>query len=543
MARGSNEDALADANMDLVLALFERGFNEDQVQDALKQCRTLAQALALLDPKSAAAVEVQASEAAASGSHAAPSRRRGRKGAPASAPVPAAPVPAAPVPAAPVEAAVVEQLPAPAEVVTESAPHEAEVPASVAVPEAQMLPPVRPLQDSETPPKLSLSLVPQSDGQQWWAEAAKRWPKILAKLRLKAASHIARPGFEDNEFFSDAAMCLETPGKKRPAPPTAEEDCPPGRRSRKDSRGGLVSGTRPPPTPCWATPPHQTSGADRQSPPPPSTPGSSPPPMKLNGNADVCKICFCDTEAWRSVRLGCGHGWYCASCMLRHAEARLDMGSTNICCPECSTNLPERDLRKLLPTEIIDRMLARSLEQAVSSAADLWACPTPNCPMRVALEDGELARLRCTLCKKDSCLKCGHQPYHRGVTCEENAERLKAKSKAHKSAIQAEESLMQWMQETGTKQCPTCRMGVTKQNIANQNTQYSECHKMVCRNCNTRFCFKCLSVLSEAFTCGCTIDAHGFIDPLTGKRLEHLRARKGRPPAAKAAPQQKGKAR
>lgn len=536
MAKGSTEDALADANMELVLALFERGFNEEQVQDALRQCHTLAQALALLDPKSAAAAVVQSSEAVASGSQAAPARRRGKKGAPSSAPSAAAPVKGEQVA---LEAAVAEALPVDAEASVE--PCTAEVPVSTAVPEVNME--ALEVKDSTTPPKLSLSLVPRRDGHEWWAEAAKRWPKILAKLRLKAAAHIARPGSDDRESFADASASLETPGKKREAPPMADEDGPAGRRSRKDSRGGLVSGARPPPTPCWATPPHHSSGGDRQSPLPPSTPGSSPPPMKLNGCADVCKICFCDTQAWRSVRLGCGHGWYCASCMLRHAEARLDMGATNICCPECSTNLPERDLRKLLPTEIIDRMLNRSLEQAVSSAADIWACPTPNCPMRVALEDGELARLRCTLCKKDSCLKCGHQPYHRGVTCEENAERLKAKGKAHKNAIQAEESLMQWMQETGTKQCPTCRMGVTKQNIGNQNTQYSECHKMVCRNCNTRFCFKCLAVLSEAFTCGCTIDAHGFIDPLTGKRLEHLRPRKGRPPAAKAAQQQKGKAR
>ena len=45
--------------------------------------------------------------------------------------------------------------------------------------------------------------------------------------------------------------------------------------------------------------------------------------------------------------------------------------------PECSSVLAERDLRKLLPAETIDRLLARSLEQAVSCAADIRACPTP----------------------------------------------------------------------------------------------------------------------------------------------------------------------
>merc|ERR1712032_585993 len=69
-------------------------------------------------------------------------------------------------------------------------------------------------------------------------------------------------------------------------------------------------------------------------------------------------------------------------------------------------------------------------------------------------------------------------------------------------------------------------MVVTKQNLKNQTTQRSECHKMMCRNCSTRFCFKCLAILTTDYTCGCTRDLHGFIDPHTGKRLVHLRSKK-----------------
>ena len=54
--------------------------------------------------------------------------------------------------------------------------------------------------------------------------------------------------------------------------------------------------------------------------------------MQLNSRAEVCKICCCDAEPWRAVRLCCGHGWYCACCMLRHAEARLDLGAASITC-------------------------------------------------------------------------------------------------------------------------------------------------------------------------------------------------------------------
>jgi len=250
--------------------------------------------------------------------------------------------------------------------------------------------------------------------------------------------------------------------------------------------------------------------------------------MRLNCKAAMCEICCYDVPPWRAVRLKCSHGWYCAQCVLKHAEARLAMGAANVTCPECFVTLDERDIRKMLPTEIMDRLQARSVEQAVSSAADLWSCPTPNCPMRVALDDGELPLLQCPVCNKDSCLRCGAQPYHKNLTCEEHARQSRARRKGKNQDM---DRFMQWIEKTGTKQCPTCRMAVTKQNLDSQHTQYKECHKMVCRNCDTRFCFKCLAVLTSTYTCGCSIDLHGFVDPRTGKRLNHLREGRGEPSA------------
>jgi len=161
----------------------------------------------------------------------------------------------------------------------------------------------------------------------------------------------------------------------------------------------------------------------------------------------------------------------------------------------------------------------------VAAGHDIYACPTPDCQMRVAVEEGEVARLQCPMCKRNSCLRCGAQPFHRGVTCAQYA----AKTKRPGSA--AEAGFKRWMQKTGTKQCPGCRMAVTKEDLDKQETQRSECHKMLCRLCGTRFCFKCLKVLTSSFTCGCSIDMHGFIDPKTGKRMNHFRSN-ARPKAA-----------
>lgn len=232
-------------------------------------------------------------------------------------------------------------------------------------------------------------------------------------------------------------------------------------------------------------------------------------------------ICCEDAGPSEALRLRCQHGWYCKDCMTRHVEARLDTGAVQQTCPECSVELPERDLKRMIPSQLMDRIIERSLEQAVAATEDLRPCPTPGCPMRVALEADESGEFHCPECKKISCLRCGCQPYHKRFTCEQYA--------ARKRKLVKRDSFTEWMEQTGTKQCPSCKMAVTKLDMQNQATQKSECHKMLCSNCTTRFCFKCLAVLTDEYSCGCTADKHGFVDPKTGKYLAHFKKKKNTP--------------
>eukprot|EP00933_Yihiella_yeosuensis_P029472 TRINITY_DN23116_c0_g4_i1.p1 TRINITY_DN23116_c0_g4~~TRINITY_DN23116_c0_g4_i1.p1 ORF type:complete len:544 (+),score=118.59 TRINITY_DN23116_c0_g4_i1:107-1738(+) len=536
MARDTEMD------MALVVPLFEQGFTEDEIKEALAHCSTIDDALEYLAPGSTKAKRETQEKAPA-----AQPRRRMRKGAKTAsvekqeevsqeeasniaARLPAkvaqaqqqtesaAPTPDTNVPgtadqstiaaSTPIESDFGLAQPSTAGSAFDAAPGEATTPPKVQVRN------VRVIEATE-------------EGAKWWKEAAERWPKIIQDHRLDCARFILRPDCQEvkeyvNRVRPRMSYSVTTPSRKRPGDLEGCEGCGGSNSLQKKYRqDGSASVMGMVPTPSRSS----VGNASCQSPAPAGSPKGSPQSMALNNTEVECRICCCDVSSWRAVELPCGHGWYCASCMLRHSEARLDNGATCIDCPECAKPLAERELRKLLPAEVIDRLLARSLEQAVSLAGDIRACPTPNCPMRVALDDDESGKFSCTICKKTSCLRCGRQPYHRGLTCEEFAEKVRDGGKS-KKLQQAEESFEQWMTETGTKQCPTCRMGVTKENIQKQNTQYAECHKMLCRNCNTKFCFKCLAVLSDNFTCGCTIDAHGFIDPLTGKRMNHLDRRK-----------------
>ncbi|CAK0903590.1 unnamed protein product [Prorocentrum cordatum] len=232
--------------------------------------------------------------------------------------------------------------------------------------------------------------------------------------------------------------------------------------------------------------------------------------MRFSLQGEPCGICCEEFAAGQAVRLGCDHGWYCKECIRRFVEARLEAGSAGgIPCPSCGDKISEADLITLLPPKVCIRLHARAGEQqAVASGAR--ACPTPNCTWR--FHDCASDRQTCPVCEEESCLLCGAQPYHEGRTCEQ-----------YKAGLEDQDMFERWIEKTGSKQCPTCHMVTTKENLEKQSQQRVECHKMLCRNCNTRWCFKCLAVLTDTYTCGCTIDAHGFIDPETGKIVKHLK--------------------
>lgn len=239
--------------------------------------------------------------------------------------------------------------------------------------------------------------------------------------------------------------------------------------------------------------------------------------MTLCSTSQTCSLCCTDTPPWYAVRLACEHGWYCQQCILRHAEGRLEKGAFEITCPECEAMgvgvpLPERDLRRLLPVHLVEKLLQRSLERAVLSCPDLFFCPTPNCACPVALEDGDTPHFVCPKCDKSCCLRCRAQPWHSGMSCLKFAQRAKSK--------EADESFAQWMRETRTKQCPTCGCAVSKDNLEKQSTQEEECDKMICRNCHTMFCFQCLTNLAETL-CSCTPLEHLFVDPHSRKLRAH----------------------
>mmetsp|Transcript_51570 Transcript_51570/g.122674 ORF Transcript_51570/g.122674 Transcript_51570/m.122674 type:complete len:1059 (+) Transcript_51570:45-3221(+) len=80
------------------------------------------------------------------------------------------------------------------------------------------------------------------------------------------------------------------------------------------------------------------------------------------------------------------------------------------------------------------------------------------------------------------------------------------------STSTVDETERQSLAQLGIKFCPSCGTGVQKES--------ETCHKMICRTCRAKFCYRCLARL-EFFNCGCTGPEHGFIDPVNGHFQSH----------------------
>ena len=159
-----------------------------------------------------------------------------------------------------------------------------------------------------------------------------------------------------------------------------------------------------------------------------------------------CSICFCtDVE----IPVLCCKA-ICLQCVTCHGQARWEMGFCDVSCPTCSNPVPEEKLMPVLPDELFQKLRTKRAERAA------------------AISQGQAM-----------------------------AEDLLAQA-------ESESGLSSWMLETGAQQCPQCRAVLTKKTLSDQATQKKECHKMLCRLCGCKFCFKCLAVLTPSFNCGCS---------------------------------------
>ena len=202
-----------------------------------------------------------------------------------------------------------------------------------------------------------------------------------------------------------------------------------------------------------------------------------------------CPVCL--TKATDPYPLPCGH-FYCTECLQAQCSKANEFP---ICClgdsSTCSSKVPLKDLRAVLPSLTYDKLVEFSLAATVQRSS-LRHCPTPDC--QELYRPAHTSRtFDCAQCRHSICAYC-QVVAHNDVSC--------LVFQGRRLAQEDVRELEKWKANHGVKPCPKCAASIEK-------TEGS-CNNMRCSSCETSFCWFCLE------SCGSSAEVYGHMTKVHG---------------------------
>ena len=194
------------------------------------------------------------------------------------------------------------------------------------------------------------------------------------------------------------------------------------------------------------------------------------------GQKIECGCCYGDAAFEDMVQCLEGH-LFCASCLMNYAkEAAFGQGKAALVCMSdgCDGTFPMSQLRKALPTNILEKYEDRVQEESLSLAQmdDLVRCPSCDYAAILPLED-KVFKCQSPSCAKETCRYCKEDwSEHFGLKCNE------VEKSAQKDVRLSYEEKMTMAK---IRKCPKCGCEFTKSD---------GCNKMTCR-CGATMCYVC----------------------------------------------------
>jgi len=186
-----------------------------------------------------------------------------------------------------------------------------------------------------------------------------------------------------------------------------------------------------------------------------------------------CKICYDDMVSPEDVySLPCKHV-FCRDCFSSYLRVKIE-GRELLNCPHhgCNEYVVESDVKELLPS-MLRVWKELYFRQFITKCGHYKFCRGSDCTM-VAFSETKTGDAQCTKCDASFCFCCGEKP-HTPATCRD-AEKFMPLFNTSDYCV------MKF-----SKRCPSCAVPIQK----NQG-----CNHMTCRECNSHFCWLCLSLIS-----------------------------------------------
>ncbi|XP_052060904.1 ranBP-type and C3HC4-type zinc finger-containing protein 1-like isoform X1 [Mytilus californianus] len=204
--------------------------------------------------------------------------------------------------------------------------------------------------------------------------------------------------------------------------------------------------------------------------------------QNLVANTDnfECPICFDRITSGGGVILReCLHS-FCRECLkgaiIHNEEAYLK-------CPyhddsySCNASLQDREIKALVPVDVYERYLQKSLSTAESQEINSFHCKTPDCRGWCIYED-HVNFFNCPICKKENCMTC--KAIHEGVNCKKYQDDLQSPANNNAAAKRTKEMLYDMVNKGDAMHCPQCKVILQKKD---------GCDWIKCSICKTEICW------------------------------------------------------
>ncbi|XP_021316090.1 E3 ubiquitin-protein ligase RNF14-like isoform X2 [Sorghum bicolor] len=202
-----------------------------------------------------------------------------------------------------------------------------------------------------------------------------------------------------------------------------------------------------------------------------------------------CGICLSENTGRNFIKLPCHH-LFCLTCMKSHCRIHVTEGNlTQLTCPDttCRSPLPPSVLKILLGDDCYKRWESFTLQKLLDTMPDLVYCP--RCDAACLEVDNDA---QCPECFFTFCSLCKERR-HVGEHCVTPEEKIRILREKHQKYSLPEKQLLREQREIDelvnvcealrdSKQCPRCKMAISKT---------EGCNKMTCRNCGKFFCYRC----------------------------------------------------
>ncbi|XP_066907673.1 uncharacterized protein [Halyomorpha halys] len=193
-----------------------------------------------------------------------------------------------------------------------------------------------------------------------------------------------------------------------------------------------------------------------------------------------CPVCLTDYSPMEGVVLReCLHV-FCRNCISNtiqfseEAEVKCPFRDNNY---TCDSTLLQREIKAIVPPEVYEEHLAKSIALAETKIGNAFHCKTPDCKGWCIYEDN-VNTFHCPVCTHINCLTC--QAIHEGLNCKQFQEQLNTNSDMNIEAKRTKEMLQEMVDRGEAMNCPTCQVVLMKK---------WGCDWLRCSMCKTEICW------------------------------------------------------